>query len=78
MPTPTQLVEDKGAAEPIAEPKAAKQRKAGAAKDKAKTANDKSGFKSDAKNDAKSKEPKAVAAKAKQPKVSSKRKGKGR
>ena len=90
LPTPTQLVEGKGVAEPISEPKAAKPRKAGSAKGKAKTANAKReanddtlhgakfGAKYDAKFDAKSKEPKAAAAKAKQPKVSSKRKGKGR
>jgi hypothetical protein len=82
LPTPTQLVEAKDVAEPIAEPKAAKPRKAGPAKGKAKIANAKNDFKSDtngdAKNGTKSKGPNAAAAKAKQPKVSSKRKGKGR
>jgi hypothetical protein len=82
LPTPTQLVEGQGIAEPIAEPKAAKPRKAGPAKGNAKTAYAKSQLKSDfkreAKNDAESKDPKAAAAKAKQQKVSSKRKEKGR
>src|SRR5262249_21356441 len=38
LPAPTQLVEGQGIAEPIAEPKAAKPRKAGPAKGNAKTA----------------------------------------
>ncbi|MFZ0069115.1 MAG: hypothetical protein WAK90_23390 [Pseudolabrys sp.] len=96
MPTPTQLVEIKGVAELIAEPKAAKPRKAGAvigkaganagsnAKSKSKRkSNPKNDPKNDLKNDAKSmaesRKPKAVAVKAKEPKLqSSKRKGKGR
>jgi len=65
LPTPTRPVEVKGVAEPLAEPEAAKPRKAGAAKGKARSA------------DAKRNEPKAAAAKAKEPKVkSSKRKRK--
>jgi hypothetical protein len=78
LPTPTQIVEGKGVAEPISEPKAAKPRKAGPAKGKAKTANAKHEANDDTQYRAKSKEPKAAATKAKQPKVSSKRKGKGR
>ena len=96
MPTPTQLVEIKGVAELIAEPEAAKPRKAGAVKGKAganagsnakskskRKSNPKNDPKNDLKNDAKSiaesRKPKAVAAKAKEPKLqSSKRKGKGR
>jgi hypothetical protein len=100
LPTPTQLVEIKGVVELIAEPEAAKPRKAGAVKGKAganagSNAKSKSNRKNDPKKDAKkdakndpkhdpksiaeSSKPKAVAAKAKEPKLqSSKRKGKGR
>ena len=91
MPTPTQLVEIKDVAELIAEPEAAKPRKAGAVKGKAganagsnaKSTKSKSNRKNDPKSDpksvAESRKPKAVAAKAKEPKLqSSKRKGKGR
>ena len=88
MPTPTQLVEIKGVVELIAEPEAAKPRKAGAVKGKAganagSNAKSKSNRKNDPKHDpksiAESRKPKAVAAKAKEPKLqSSKRKGKGR
>ncbi|MGB8186457.1 MAG: hypothetical protein WCF37_15660 [Pseudolabrys sp.] len=92
MPTPTQLDEIKGVVELIAEPEAAKPRKAGAAKGKAganagSNAKSKSNRKNDPKNDpkhdpksiAESGKPKAAAAKAKEPKLqSSKRKGKGR
>ena len=92
MPTPTQLVEIEGVAELIAEPEAAKPRKAGAVKGKAganagSNAKSESKSKSNLKNDpkhgprskAESRKPKAVAAKAKEPKLqSSKRKGKGR
>ena len=88
MPTPTQLVEIKDVAELIAEPEAAKPRKAGAVKGKAganagSNAKSKSNRKNDPKSDpkrvAESRKPKAVAAKAKEPKLqSSKRKGKGR
>ncbi|MFZ0176027.1 MAG: hypothetical protein WCA54_10265 [Pseudolabrys sp.] len=96
MPTPTQLDEIKGVVELIAEPEAAKPRKAGAAKGKAganagSNAKSKSNRKNEPKNDpkhdpkhdpksiAESRKPKAVAAKAKEPKLqSSKRKGKGR
>ena len=88
MPTPTQLVEIKDVAELIAEPEAAKPRKAGAVKGKAganagSNAKSKSNHKNDPKSDpksvAESRKPKAVAAKAKEPKLqSSKRKGKGR
>ncbi|HET7166184.1 MAG TPA: hypothetical protein VFI94_13700 [Pseudolabrys sp.] len=96
MPTPTQLDEIKDVAELIAEPEAAKPRKAGAAKGKAganagSNAKSKSNRKNepkdkpkdkpknDPKSIAESTKPKAVAAKAKEPKLqSSKRKGKGR
>jgi hypothetical protein len=91
LPTPTQLVEIKDVAELIAEPEAAKPRKAGAVKGKAganagsnaKSTKSKSNRKNDPKSDpksvAESRKPKAVAAKAKEPKLqSSKRKGKGR
>jgi len=88
LPTPTQLVEIKDVAELIAEPEAAKPRKAGAVKGKAganagSNAKSKSNRKNDPKSDpkrvAESRKPKAVAAKAKEPKLqSSKRKGKGR
>ena len=88
MPTPTQLVEIRDVAELIAEPEAAKPRKAGAVKGKAganagSNAKSKSNRKNDPKSDpksvAESRKPKAVAAKAKEPKLqSSKRKGKGR
>ena len=91
MPTPTQLVEIRDVAELIAEPEAAKPRKAGAVKGKAganagsnaKSTKSKSNRKNDPKSDpksvAESRKPKAVAAKAKEPKLqSSKRKGKGR
>jgi hypothetical protein len=88
LPTPTQLVEIKGVVELIAEPEAAKPRKAGAVKGKAganagSNAKSKSNRKNDPKHDpksiAESRKPKAVAAKAKEPKLqSSKRKGKGR
>ena len=91
MPTPTQLNEIKDVAELIAEPEAAKPRKAGAVKGKAganagsnaKSTKSKSNRKNDPKSDpkrvAESRKPKAVAAKAKEPKLqSSKRKGKGR
>jgi hypothetical protein len=88
LPTPTQLDEIKGVVELIAEPEAAKPRKAGAAKGKAganagSNAKSKSNRKNDPKYDpksiAESRKPKAVAAKAKEPKLqSSKRKGKGR
>jgi len=65
-PAPAQRVDSEGVAEPIAEPKAAKPRKAGAAKGKAK---------SESKSE--SETPKAAAAKAKVPKVkSAKRRGK--
>ena len=64
-PKPTYPVETSEAVAPIAEPEAAKPRKAGAAKGKVRSAG------------VKRQEPKAVAAKAKDPKVkSSKRKGK--
>ena len=64
-PKPTHSVETSDAGAPIAEPEAAKPRKAGAAKGKVKSA------------DAKRKEPRTVAAKAKEPKVKvSKRKEK--
>jgi hypothetical protein len=88
LPTPTQLVEIRDVAELIAEPEAAKPRKAGAVKGKAganagSNAKSKSNRKNDPKSDpkrvAESRKPKAVAAKAKEPKLqSSKRKGKGR
>ena len=92
MPTPTHLDEIKGVVELIAEPEAAKPRKAGAAKGKAganagSNAKSKSNRKNDPKNDpkhdpksiAESRKPKAAAVKAKEPKLqSSKRKGKGR
>jgi len=91
LPTPTQLVEIRDVAELIAEPEAAKPRKAGAVKGKAganagsnaKSTKSKSNRKNDPKSDpksvAESRKPKAVAAKAKEPKLqSSKRKGKGR
>jgi hypothetical protein len=92
LPTPTQLVEIKGVAELIAEPEAAKPRKAGAVKGKAganagsnakseskRKSNRKNGPKNDAKSIAESRKPKAVAAKAKEQKLQrSKRKGKGR
>jgi hypothetical protein len=88
LPTPTQLDEIKGVVELIAEPEAAKPRKAGAAKGKVganagSNAKSKSNRKNDPKSDpksvAESRKPKAVAAKAKEPKLqSSKRKGKGR
>ena len=96
MPTPTQLVEIKGVVELIAEPEAAKPRKAGAVKGKAganagSNATSKSHRKNEPKNEpkndpkhdpksiAESRKPKAVAAKAKEPKLQrSKRKGKGR
>jgi len=61
LPTPTQEPSNE-LAEPVAEPKAAKPRKAGAARGKAKSANAKT-------VNAKRKEPKAAAAKAKEPKV---------
>jgi hypothetical protein len=64
-PKPTQSVEATVVVAPIAEPEAAKPRKAGDAKGKVRSAG------------AKRQEPKAVAAKVKDPKVkSSKRKGK--
>jgi hypothetical protein len=88
LPTPTQLVEIKDVAELIAEPEAAKPRKAGAVNGKAganagSNAKSKSKRESNPKNDAKSmaesRKPKAVAVKAKEAKLqSSKRKGKGR
>ena len=92
MPTPTHLDEIKGVVELIAEPEAAKPRKAGAVKGKAganagSNAKSKSNRKNEPKNDpkhdpksiAESRKPKAAAAKAKEPKLqSSKRKGKGR
>jgi len=84
LPTPTQLVEIKGVVELIAEPEVAKPRKAGAVKGKAgakagSNAKSKSNRKNDPKSIAESRKPKAVAAKAKEPKLqSSKRKGKGR
>ena len=92
MPTPTQRVEIKGVAELIAEPESAKPRKAGAVKGKAGAnagsnakskskhkSNSKNDLKDDAKSMAESRKPKAVAVKAKEPKLqSSKRKGKGR
>ena len=88
MPTPTQLVEIRDVAELIAEPEAAKPRKAGAVRGKAgakaggnakSKSNRKNDPKSDPKSVAESRKPKAVAAKAKEPKLqSSKRKGKGR
>jgi hypothetical protein len=92
LPTPTQLDEIKGVVELIAEPEAAKPRKAGAAKGKAganagSNAKSKSNRENEPKNDpkhdpksiAESGKPKAAAAKAKEPKLqSSKRKGKGR
>jgi len=92
LPTPTQLNEIKGVAELIAEPEAARPRKAGAVKGKAGTkagsnAKSKNHRKNeptkDPKNDpssiAESRKPKEVAAKPKGPKLqSSKRKGKGR
>ncbi|MFZ0101701.1 MAG: hypothetical protein WAL49_05395, partial [Pseudolabrys sp.] len=96
LPTPTQLVEIKDVAELIAEPEAARPRKAGAVKGKAgtkagsnaksknhrknePTKDPKNDPKHDPKSIAESRKPKAVAAKAKEPKLqSSKRKGKGR
>jgi hypothetical protein len=92
LPTPTQLVEIKGVAELIAEPEAAKPRKAGAVKGKAganagsnakseskRKSNRKNGPKNDAKSIAESRKPKAAAAKTREPKLqSSRRKGKGR
>ena len=92
MPTPTHLDEIKGVVELIAEPEAAKPRKAGAVKGKAganagSNAKSKSNRKNEPKNDpkhdpksiAESRKPKAAAVKAKEPKLqSSKRKGKGR
>ena len=92
MPTPTHLDEIKGVVELIAEPEAAKPRKAGAAKGKAgatagSNVKSKSNRKNDPKHDpkhdpksiAESRKPKAAAVKAKEPKLqSSKRKGKGR
>jgi hypothetical protein len=92
LPTPTQLDEIKGVVELIAEPEAAKPRKAGAAKGKVganagSNAKSKSNRKNEPKNDpkhdpksiAESRKPKAAAVKAKEPKLqSSKRKGKGR
>ncbi|MGA9501221.1 MAG: hypothetical protein WBV52_13405 [Pseudolabrys sp.] len=88
MPTPTHLDEIKGVVELIAEPEAAKPRKAGAAKGKAganagSNTKSKSNRKNDPKHDpksiAESRKPKAAAVKAKEPKLqSSKRKGKGR
>ncbi|MGB2594118.1 MAG: hypothetical protein WBC87_04275, partial [Pseudolabrys sp.] len=84
MPTPTQLDEIKSVVELIAEPEAAKPRKAGAAKGKAganagSNAKSKSNRKNDPKNDpkhdpksiAESRKPKAAAAKAKEPKLQS-------
>jgi hypothetical protein len=92
LPTPTQLVEIKDVAELIAEPEAAKPRKAGAVNGKAganagsnakskskRESNPKNDPKNDAKSMAESRKPKAVVVKAKEPKLqSSKRKGKGR
>jgi len=92
LPTPTQLVEIKDVAELIAEPEAAKPRKAGAVKGKAganagSNAKSKSHRKNEPKNGpqhdpksiAESRKPKAVVAKAKEQKLQrSKRKGKGR
>ncbi|MFY9754921.1 MAG: hypothetical protein WAK37_03150 [Pseudolabrys sp.] len=88
MPTPTQLDEIKGVVELIAEPEAAKPRKAGAAKGKAgANAGSNAKSKSNRQNEpkhipksiAESRKSKAAAAKAKEPKLqSSKRKGKGR
>src|SRR5215831_7726660 len=88
LPTPTKPVEIIGVAESIAEPEAAKPRKAGPAKGKAKTAKAKSeksetkngaknSAKYDAKYGAKSKGPTPAAAKGRLPKMSSKRRGKG-
>ena len=63
-PKPTQSVEATVVVAPIAEPEAAKPRKAGAAKGKVRSAG------------AKRKEPKAVGAKAKGPKVKSSKRNK--